>query len=302
MKKILCILTLILLIALTGCDSTPKNMYTTYVADKSLDPYASYITIDDDYCSPRYFEKSFMRKKTCEFDGVEYSGEYVESCYRGDLSSVVHTYETKQDDGTTVTFDLREDNGALSRIVLSKTEDQKLSAPDVTNPKQNAIDVATSIASRYINVSNYNFIVANEYDHDYTSEDGREITITDYTFKFVKQVYGYDSSDYIEVLVNSKGQFIRLNIGDINAFDNLTLDFEKENVTESIHTLLENGYAQRNCIITAYNLRFERLAITPEGFVCVYTALTTEIVPGGNPDNEEISGGFFALFTVVGKI
>lgn len=213
-KLIIFILTLLLTISLISCSSSKKTYeppYDSLIADSANGGISQNAEID--YWSCDYFQKILMPNKSYTISGKKYSGKYTQS-----ITDFMDSFTTdiyyNEDDG--IEFGLRADNGELAYINFSGRNfyDTQILLPDTENPEEDAISLATEVASEYINIEDYTQI--NEEPRIYDREiDGKTYTIIFYVTTFAKKINDCFTSDFISVKVTSKGALASIKLGDI---------------------------------------------------------------------------------------
>ena len=287
------ILTLLLLFCFIGCNKANDVVYTSLVADCYNDEYA--MAFDIDYWTGIYFQKENMVDKTCFAFGNSYSGSYKRSIINRMNSYTTDLYV----DENSITFGLRSDTGDLVSINFMNSHffDTQPYLPEVDDPEGTAISLSTEIASAYVdNIAEYTLTSITPVTR-YKERDGETYQITYYTLTFVKKIDGYLSSDLIGVKVTSKGTLASITMGDIGAFDGITPHFDTEAMNQSISSKIDAIYPKKKLEVKKSTVEDQRLAINPNGEICM---LTVMLIDGVNESNIEVQTGV-SILTILGK-
>lgn len=291
-KTILSLLILTLTLCLISCDSVEDSKYKSFILDSSNDGIG--IVSEAYFWKEGYFEKQNMPDKTYVINENSYTVSYTRSII-DDLNS--YTTDLYTDDNY-IEFGFRHDTGKLVLFNLMNAEffETEPYLPDVNNPLETAQRIATKIASEYVDdITKYIQIVEDPIVN-YKEKDGVKYKITYYVITFAKKVNGYFSSDYISVRVTSKGNLASILMGDINAFENIYLDFDTKVLNQSILDKIDDTYAN---IFTVQEkiVKDQKIALTPNGDICMCTKV--EVV-GTDFSKKEISTGV-KILTVLGN-
>ena len=294
MKKYVAIfLALLLAFCFVGCNSKNYEKYTSFVSDETNDGYNAPVEVN--YWTGEYFKKKHMKSKSCVVLGNSYHGSYN--------SSIVNTWNSYTTDiyvdENYIEFGLRNDNGKLAYINFMNADflDTQPYLSDVSDPYETAISLAEEIAGEYVdNIADYTQIVEEPVTR-YIERDGVTYEITYFTVTFVKKINGYLSSDYIAVKVTSKGTLALISMGDIGAFSNAVIDFEKEPMEQSISNKVESGYKDSKLSVKKFNIEEQKIVLTPDGYICMCSRIAIE---GVNDSNIEAKTETVIL-TILGK-
>lgn len=294
-KYFVFVLTLLFILAFVGCNIKKREPYTSFTVDCTNDEYCKNPEVD--YWTGSYFEKKNMKNKSCLFRGENYSGAYHRSIVDKTNSYTTDMYV----DDNYIEFGLRSDTGELVYINLANADfyDTQPYLPDVANPEETAISLATEIASGFVdNIEDYTQI--SEQPHtSYKEREGKTYQITYYVLKFVKKVNGYLSSDYIAVTVTSKGTPKSITVGDIGAFDGTSLTFDATAVEQSVSDKIASIYKESSLNVKETDVYQQKIVLTPDGDICMYS---TMIVSGVDDTiDEEQRAGVVILTTLAKK-
>ena len=277
---------------LVGCNSKKDEKYASIIADSANDIYS--VESEIDYWTGTYFEKEHMGDKTCQVFGNHYSGSYSQS-----IVDKMNSYTTDiYVDDNHIEFGLRDDNGELAYINLMNANffDTQPYLPDVDNPSEAAISLATQIASEYVDIADYTQIIEEPMTR-YKEREGITYEITYYIVTFAKKVNGYFSSDFISVKVTSKGTLASIMIGDINAFSDVSIAFEETTMNQSISKKIESTYKNSKFNMKNSNVEDQKIVLTPNGDICMYS----DIVVEGVEDSNTAVSTRVVILTVLGK-
>ena len=291
-KTILSLIAFIL--CLTSCNSANDSRYTSYICDSVNDGIG--ISAEIDYWNGSYYKKQNMTDKTCFVNGKKYTAAYSNS-----IIDKMNSYTTDiYVDENYIEFGLRDDTGDLSFFNLMNAEffNTEPYLPEVKNPRDTAISLAYEIASEYVDdITKYTKIVE-EPRTNYKEKNGIKYEITYYIITFAKKVNGYFSSDYISVKVTSKGNLASIQMGDINAFENISLDINTEVMNQSISDKIASTYKKYKLNVKASNIRDQKIVLTPNKDICMYSHIGVET---SDITNTEIRTGL-QILTVLENI
>ena len=291
-----CALLAALIFGMSGCKKEVSSMYKTMVISGSNDEVGT--KQEWDGWNGEYFEKAKLKgeTRTVTFGNKQYVGTYVNSCIDVRDPYVTDFYLTEKGG---VDFGLREDTGELVYINFM-TKSFFATEPyldDVEDPKGTAMAVAKKIAAEYVrDIEEYEAMEL--YSQESTHEkDGKTYAISYHTISFVKKVGGYLTSDRINVRVSSKGNLASVNINDLNALDNWTVDFDKERVQESISNKIYDMYNTEYQEVVSFDIEKQEIAVTPDGDLCLLSMLEVNLK---NTGMGEYSTGVVVI-TIIGE-
>lgn len=295
MKRIFTtILTLLLLVAcFSSCGSEDYDVYSSFIADSVNNEFG--LDVEVDFWTGTYFEKGNMTDKSCSVRGKSYTGSYSKSIINKMNSYTTDIYL----DENNIEFGLRSDNGELAYINLMNAEffDTEPYLQDINNPYESAIQLATVIAQDYVDdITDYTQINEEPVTR-YKERDGMTYEITYYVVTFARKINGYFSSDYIAVKVTSKGNLASIMIGDINAFDSVTIDFDSAVMNKSISTKIKSSYKEGEFNVRESNIDNQKIVLTPTGNICMYSDV---VIEGTDCSNAEAKTGI-SIITILGK-
>lgn len=253
---------------LLGCRTKKSLRYESSLADVSLDGVTA-DTIELDYWTGSYFEKTEMPDKTYTVMNQQYTGTYSRSIVDKLNSYTTDFYRSEN----TVEFGLRSDTGQLVFINLMTKQffDKEPYLDDVANPQDTAIQIAREIAAQYVtDIDDYDQLPQVPTTQD-KEKDGVTYTISYYIVTFAKKIKGYYTSDYISVKVSSKGNLCSIIMGDIGAFDDLKFSIEPDLVAGSVRDKTEAIYKEKEYLVTDCDIGEQKLVLTPEGDFAIYS-------------------------------
>ena len=285
-------LVMLCLSMLIGCEENKEfveNTYISYVTNMSNDGLLK--AVDKDWWSGIESKRDNAEEnKTVIHKDIEFKGEYKNSYIRNNNWYVTDVYKT--DDNKT--FYLRADNGEfLGYFDISQEFDRKESTlKERNNPHNDAEKLAREIAAEYVDISKYD--MREETPSEYSLITDKEEKTTIYTFEFVKQMAGFDTSDTVYIQVSAKGQVRTLKISNTGEFDkinNLTVNMEKLNNSIKEKMLaLYGDYSSYN-----YEVTEQTLTYTPENNLAIVSLVEVTV----NTGETTIDSGI-VLTTVIG--
>ncbi len=266
------VIILILFICIVGCN---KNNYSTYIVDVANDEISGDIDISNTQWSEGYFERNATECYAVIFDENEYSGFYQKSLVNKCNSFITDIY--KNDDG--IEFGIRSDDNSLVHINFMNKSffDTEPYLPEIDNARENAVNYAKNIASKYVNINEYEMI-EDEPITRYKEKDGKKYEITYYNVMFSRKINGINTSDYISIKITSKGHLASLIMGDINAFKDVISPYNASLVDASITDTVKNTYSKLQYQMYDVEVESQILAITPAGKLVLYSQLGVDIV------------------------
>lgn len=296
MKKYMALIfTLLFIFCFTSCNTKSYDAYTSFITNVANDGYSVPVEI---HCwTGAYFEKKHMAGKTCHVLGKSYSGSYRQSIVDKWNSYITDIYT----DENGVEFGLRSDTGKLVYMNLMNRNffDTQPYLPEVNQPVETAISLATEIASKNVDhIEDYTQILEEE-EREYEERGGVTYKITYYQVTFAKKINGYLTSDYITVIVTSKGTLASIMMGDINAFAGISIVIDTADVDQSIFNKVESAYSaykESRIRVEKSYIEDQRLVLTPDGDICIYSWV---VVQGVDKESDtEVQTGVVILTTL----
>lgn len=230
-KVIISIMLLIGTMMISGCVSSSSNNEIEYVAYEaggfdSLDggSHLSEIPIWKDEKINFHQDSSAPKEAEVTFNGNTYSGVYMYSCVRRPNLYLSHCFASEN-----VSFEINASTGELRYIRLP------VDIPtDVKYNEEQCRKIADTIADDYINLNDYKVVRSGRSDQNKL-----------FSFKYYKEINGFETSDTLTISVNSDGDvwaFGKYMLGTFNEISEISFDSEKINtVLESkIGTIYQN--------------------------------------------------------------
>lgn len=153
----------------------------------------------------------------------------------------------------------------------SLIDDDYYMSNDIEDPYENAYKMAMQIASQYISISDYTLI---ENQREFTSKDLPRFT--EYSFQFLKFVGEYETTDYLNIYITSKGDVRILDIRDIGRYDTIQSSLiDNSAVDASVVAKLDELYGKDGTY--TYEICRQTLTYTPEGELAVASVIDLEI-------------------------
>ncbi len=287
MKYIKSILALFLCLSLfTACNTNkseapdtvkikPSSVSGTYVCDITTDGILGLEVLEKDWWiggSTTTINSKAPKTLSIEFENNLYNCEYKDSS-RSVLGRTIDHYFSDNDieisvdsiDQTVRSFH----KGVLTYEFLMK---------DLTDPHKEAMEIAKKYASKYIDISEYSL---EESTYSISKLiDGEEVKIPLYTFRFIKYVDTYPTSDKVSVHITSKGTLRTINVNNIGAFDNVDLsNLDSRELENNIDKKIRELYSNK---VSTYSYTVEKNTLTysPEGDLIIVSDVILNIDNG----------------------
>lgn len=274
MKKIYALLILMILVLwMTSCKSTYSTpvgkLYESTICGSSN--HIVWIPSENEVWGDLGYEKENMPDKTVTVLGKKYEGKYISSGIEKFTSFVVDRY--RDSDG--VDFYVRSDTDEI--VFISFTNNNFFATEpyleDVYEPEKNAVEIGTEVAKSF--VEDFNEYVQKDVKiRMMQREEGCEIyKFTYYTLLFTRKICGYDSIDFVEVTVTSKGHVAAISVGETNAFDKTIVECDEETLNKSISEKINAEYEKQYPGINIKDIQYEDQFVTktPEGEIVMYS-------------------------------
>lgn len=266
--------------------TTVYPRYKPYIVDAMTDDTSiePELTIWED----PYFEKEAVtNEKEVTINDKTYIGKYTKSIIKKWDSYVTDIYT--DDKGVKIGF--KEKTNQLVMLDLMnddffKTEPFK---DDIDNVEYNTLSLAKKIASKYININQYELMTEDSVSDEYAKEDVK-CHITYYTFTFMKKFNVIiNSSDYLTIKITSKGNLASLYIGDLNFFYNLeNRYYVMEDVNRVNNIKVLSTYKSLGYEVLDQEIIYQRLVVTPKGVLALYSYIDVKLMLNGEEKNTEI--------------
>lgn len=274
MKKICALLILIILVLwMTSCKSTystpAEKLYESTICGSSN--HIVWIPSENEVWGDLGYEKENMPDKTVTVLGKKYEGKYISSGIEKFTSFVVDRY--RDSDG--VDFYVRSDTDEI--VFISFTNNKFFATEpyleDVYEPEKNAVEIGTEVAKSF--VEDFNEYVQKDVKIRMMQreKDGETYKFAYYTLLFTRKICGYDSIDFVEVTVTSKGHVAAISVGETNAFDKTIVECDEETLNKSISEKINAEYEKQYPGINIKDIQYEDQFVTktPEGEIVMYS-------------------------------
>ena len=285
---------LILGMSFASCNSNEHDLYESLISDSANDELG--INSEVEFWTGTYFEKTDMADQTCCVNNQNYTGQYVQSIVDKMNSYTTDIYK----DPNHIEFGLRSDNGELAYINFMNAQffDSEPYLPELSNQYEAAITQTRNVASEFVDdIADYTQIVESPVTR-YKEREGVTYEITYYTVTYARKIGNYYSSDYISVKVTSKGNVASIMMGDINAFDQVVLDFDESSVNKSISSKIDSTFQKIKFHVNHSDIQDQKIVLTPDGTVCLYSDIIVTVADDSGFDKE--TG--INIITVIGKV
>lgn len=263
----------IICITSVGCVSEKIHEYESIVVTAANDGIE--IEAESDFWTGVYFEKTNMEGQSCTVENISYSGEYKQS-----IVDTLNSYTTDiYCDENYVEFGLRSDTKQLVFINLMNKHffDNEPYLDEIENPQNNAILLAREIAEKYVSdIDAYTRIVEEPVTR-YKEKDGQTYEISYYVVTFAKKIQDYYTSDYISIKITSKGNLATIMMGDIGAFDDLSVDVDQKTLNQSIDAKVTKVYQETGYELISFELEDQKIVLDPNGNICMYSMLAVHL-------------------------
>ena len=280
------------LLLLFGCSEKKdaESQYEPFIIDVVND--VTNIKPELTMWNQEYFEREDVDKeKEVSFDDRTYKGKYTKSIIRKGESYTTDIYT--DDKGVKIGFKENTDKLVLLNLMNNEFFDKEPFKDDIKNAEQSALSLAKNIASKYVNVNEYEILQEEPVTRE-KNKDEMKYYITYYTFTFVKKVNDVYSSDYLSVKITSKGNLASLYIGDLNVFDNeKKIDFSVEDINKVNSEKILDTYKSLGHEVLEQSISYQRLVITPEGKLALYSGIDIKLKLNG--DEKIIESGICIL-------
>ena len=269
MKVLKVLLIMFIAFFLVCCNESKKS----FIIDSSNNAILADVDGNIDFWHTIRFQNEAAEKEyTVEFDGVIYHGCYDYSTNRN-LSYNRNHYITDE----LYKFILKDGTNELVSITLMNKDyfENVYFRDDVEDSYNYAVNIAKSIAGRYINIDEYDMSVQ-ESNKLYKEKDGISYACFFYDVTFTKKYANIDTTDYVLIKVSSKGDFLRLTIGELNAFDDINIDFDIDSINEDITNTIKKEFGKLNYSINSLEIESQRIQLTPDKKLCILSAVSVQ--------------------------
>lgn len=209
---------------------------------------------------------------TVNFNGITYSGKYVESTIQAKTSYVADFYKTPNG----IRFSVRSDTKELVSLNLATASffrEQAL-ATDKEDPQAFAIAYAKELGSAMVNLDDYTISTT-------TSElsklvDGVEHKYTMYIISFDKMIGELKTADGFTIRITSRGALISYASTERTTFDSFSNEnCTREAIEASIYAILKEQAEvhKERYVWTDYQAKEHTLVKFPDGRLAVYSEI-----------------------------
>ena len=275
----------------TGCQFNPEIKYESFIGDVASDGIIPAKEIAVWQGVDTYLEN--MVDEKISIQGQTYTGKYQDTSIHYYSSVAIDNYL----DENMITFGIEHETRKF-RYLNRLNQDLFSTEPfldDVENWQEVAIALAKKIAGEYINVEEYQMKLDDDPWIYEKTIDGNCGQVTFYDIEFCKQVQGYPSSDRISLTISSKGNLVRLSLGDIGVLDNISIQINKEDVNSSINAIVEDVYQQIGYTVLSTEMSQQKICMTPEKELTIVSLVDIEIA-----DEVTTYRTKLAIYTMVG--
>ncbi|MBQ0101545.1 MAG: hypothetical protein KBT31_01960 [Firmicutes bacterium] len=260
---------------LSGCGSQ-KNIYQSFVCDVG-DGGGGNVEESDtvDYWHNLLEKKENMKDLSINILGVDYKGKYEYSIRwkYNTFTSDVYRDESGVEFGVSGKEHKLENVNFMPGNAL-KDEPYK---DEVENIEDKLIPIARDVASKFTDDLDKYEVSSHERNTSVYEKDGKEYSITFYYVTFVRKIQGFDSADYIEVDITSKGSIASISFGDpkVSAHNIDTID--KNRIDESVGELVKKIYNGTKYELNGFDIRRQEVVLTPDNDVCMISRVEVEL-------------------------
>lgn len=273
---ILAILNILFAMHIVSCNN---YKYETYVVDAASDEISFNIDLSGSPWIKGYFERNANEVFILRFEENDYVGKYENSIISKYNSFTTDVYMTN--DG--IEFGVKDKDGSLVYINFMNKYffDTEPYLPEISNAKENSFSIAECVASKYIDISEYEMIEG-EPTTSYKEKNGEVYEITYYDVMFSRKIKGLNSSDYISIKITSKGNVASIMMGDIGVFEDIDVNYDVTEVNEVIADTVASIYSKIDYRLDKHTIDTQVLSITPKGEVVLYSYLDLQVSDDSN--------------------
>lgn len=285
MKKLITttLVTIVISLCFLACGNTntpPRiPLYQSMVQDISM----SASDIEVEYTlKDEFFYKTDVPDKTYSFNGKEYNMSYESSNRSGLLAQTRDTYRSTNGEK----FIFREDTGELvyHDVLSGNFFDNEKKLSDVDAPEDFALDFSREIAQKYVdNIDDYEQKL--DISSEFKDASGQNVVLRTYDVKFTKKIQSYDTTDYVNIKITSKGHFASLSIGSLGVFDDFDIEIDKERLDQSVSDKLAELCKKHNYTLLSEERGYQRMHLVQNGDICIYTLVNISFL---NSEGKEI--------------
>lgn len=271
MKKILiiCCVVCCMFISACGNPSTTKA-YESYVCDMANDGIISEFE-KTWWTGLPIIDENIQAVKNFSFASESYAGEYDSSLFAKNSPVRFDRYYDKEK-GVSLKFESQ--TGKFMGIHFdSLLKNDYIAMTDKDNSHEFALETATRLASEYIDTEKYTLEEEESVVYA-TDNDSNKVIL--YTFRFVKYIDGFATSEQVYVNVTSKGDLFTLTVSNIGLFDNAgDIKIDRKALDESLNSKIKALYGDRYTYL--YDIYKQTLTYSPDGELTVVSAIDLEL-------------------------
>lgn len=279
MKGKFLLLILLCVVLLTACSSNTTVKKQSEQTAKTYDSYVVDMANDglitdaekDWWLGLSSVENTAEGERIVTFNGEEHVVTYRDSFLSGYSHIQLDRY---QNDEVIISFSSTD--GSFRGIHFKNLIDEDyLARAEVTNPYENARDMAAKIASQYIQVDSY---ILEETVAELPPEElSSELSL--YTFHYVKSIGDFKTGDELYVQITSKGDIRIINIGDIGCFDSIqSTQIDSHALMQSLLARLEELYSGVGSY--TYEIVNQTMAYNPDGQLTIVSQIELHVESG----------------------
>ena len=246
MKRIVIIISLILLVfCFASCNQ--KEKYSVYEVggfdNVSEADHSNEIVLK----SQKYIKSNAVKQKTVEVNGKEWDVKYSESIKGYLYNNDRDRYENESGDKSII-VEINNKTGRVDRFdfIDQKYLDEKGTAKKLT--EEACLDIAKTYLNKYVKSSEYKMVESNYLEGSFCGEL--------YSFKFVRVINGFNTSDSAHINVSSYGDVVShyfTSLGEMKGAKAPTDDEMKiieENVSKKLDSIYKN-------VLNKYDVSYE---------------------------------------------
>lgn len=271
MKKILIICCVVCCMFISACgNSSTAKAYESYVCDMASDGIISEFE-KTWWTGLPIIDEKVQARKIFSFASESYAGEYALLLFAKNSPVRFDRYYDKEKG---VSLKLESQTGKFMGIHFdSLLKNDYIAMPDKDNSHEFALARATSLASEYIDTEKYT--LEEEQSVVYaTDNDSNKVIL--YTFRFVKYIDGFATSEQVYVNVTSKGDLFTLTVSNIGLFDDThDIKIDRDALDESLNLKIKALYGDRYTY--SYDIYTQTLTYSPDGELTVVSAIDLEL-------------------------
>lgn len=249
--------------------------------------------------SIRWDGTSFTSESAAENMSIDFSGETYNGTYRNSRYDSYNSFATDYYDGDDgLVFGVNADNGKLVYLNLKTLSffDLEPLLADIDNIEVDGVKIAEEYASQFIDVNSCTLI--EPYVSPYQPDEAQDPTMMFYTYTYVKEINGENSSAYVSVQITSKGNLASVVVGDVDAFSQGSLTqinyYNDINIDELALGKMADVVNEEGIDSPTFNVQKKYYALTPTGevVICVKATCTYYDVMNNEAAQQQTTVGF----------